>query len=57
MENQLESGFQGGYFKSHSITGGYFSMATIYAYVGINFMVMDVPNTFVHTSIPPKKYG
>ena len=34
-----------------------FLTETINAYEGQGFMVMDVPNAFIQTKIPPNKYG
>ena len=48
---------EGGYFKYHSIIGGYFLAEIIDAFEGRDIMVKYVPNTFIQTNIPPKKYG
>ena len=39
------------------ITRGFFLMATINAYEGQDIMVLDVPNAFIQTNMPPNKYG
>ena len=49
--------FNGGYFKSHGITGGHFSMATIDVYEGLYIMVLDVTNAFIHNKITTMKGG
>ena len=44
---------KGGYFKSQGINGGHFLTEEIYAYEEQDIMVMDVPNSFIKTNIPP----
>ena len=48
---------KGEYFKSHGITGGFVLTETINAYEIYDIMVLDVPNAFIHTNMPPSKYG
>ena len=48
---------KGIYFKYNGIPGGYFLTATVDAYEGRYIMVMDVPNAFIQTNMPPNKYS
>ena len=48
---------KGGYLKSHRITRGYFLTEKIDWYEVRYIVVLDVPNSFIHTKIPPNKYG
>ena len=57
MENELESGCQGKILQVPQHHWGVFFMAEIYAYERRDIMVLGVPNAFVQTNIPPKKYG
>ena len=48
---------KGGYFKSNEVTGIYFLTGTDNTYEVRDTMVLDVPNAFIQTNIPTKKYG
>ena len=57
MKKQQETGFHGIIIQVPWHQWRFFLNSTIYAYEGQDIMVLDVPNTFIQTNIPPKKYG
>ena len=57
MENQLESSFQGSIIQFPQHHWRLFLNVKIDTYEGQDIMVMDVPNAFIQTNMPQKKYG
>ena len=57
MEKQLDSDCRGGIFQVPQHHWRVFLAEIIDAFEGRDIMVKYVPNTFIQTNIPPKKYG